>query len=674
MRISRFAVACVLALGIFAAAYANSLENAFHFDDRHVVEENLFIRDLANAPRFFTDARTFSSLPQNAVYRPVVSLSVAVDYALGGGLVPTQFHRTQLALLALVAVLLAFLYLRLFDTTGEAAWHRWAALFAATLFAVHTANSQVGNYISARSESLSALGVLLAFFVYLRAPAARKYHLFLIPVALGALAKNHAVTFAPLLLAYKLLIEQQLSLRELATPRARPRARRAIVESIPTFVVCVLLVLLIERMAPAGQHYGGGERLPYLATQAWVWVRYVALYFVPIGLTADTDLKPFATLTDPRTFAGLALAIGSLVTIARASRSARWRPVAFGLAWFWITLAPTSSVIPLAEVTNDHRAFLPYVGLNAAVVWAAWVFAQRLLGAGAARERRRVVAVGFAVALLVALSAATFQRNKVWRTDETLWADVARKSPANGRGLMNYGLALMARGQLVEARDLFLRAQRLLPQYSYVETNLGVVNAALKDPRAAERHFRRSLELDDTQPSHFYFFARFLVTDGKAPEAIALLTRAIEISPGRTESRHLLLGIYAARGATRELATLARETLAIDGADRVALSYAAGTPPFVAARDDYDSWFALGVMHTRGEFHLEAAQAYRMALARDNAQADAWSNLGWSLGKLGFFAEAIPALERALQLKPGHTLARNNLAWARTELGRPRVP
>ena len=40
----------------------------------------------------------------------------------------------------------------------------------------------------------------------------------------------------------------------------------------------------------------------------------------------------------------------------------------FGLLWFVIALAPTSSFIPLAEVMNDHRMYFPYVGLVLAVM------------------------------------------------------------------------------------------------------------------------------------------------------------------------------------------------------------------------------------------------------------------------------------------------------------------
>ena len=75
-----FALAGTLCLGLTLAAHANFFGNAFHFDDSHVLEQNLYIRSLTNLPRFFVDARTFSSLPTNSTYRPLVSMSLALDY------------------------------------------------------------------------------------------------------------------------------------------------------------------------------------------------------------------------------------------------------------------------------------------------------------------------------------------------------------------------------------------------------------------------------------------------------------------------------------------------------------------------------------------------------------------------------------------------------------------
>ncbi len=86
---------------------------------------------------------------------------------------------------------------------------------------------------------------------------------------------------------------------------------------------------------------------------------------------------------------------------------------------------------------NDYRTFLPYIGLVIAIAGAAALLVARL-------DRQRSwtkIAVTCAVALFLCANAyATFQRNKVWKTEETLWHDVVLKSPRNGRGLMAYGI------------------------------------------------------------------------------------------------------------------------------------------------------------------------------------------------------------------------------------------
>src|SRR5471032_2125932 len=81
-----------LLLVALVAAYGNHFHNSFHFDDAHTIENNATIREIGNIPLFFRDATTFSSLPSNQSYRPLVSTLLAIDYRLAGGLQPLWFH------------------------------------------------------------------------------------------------------------------------------------------------------------------------------------------------------------------------------------------------------------------------------------------------------------------------------------------------------------------------------------------------------------------------------------------------------------------------------------------------------------------------------------------------------------------------------------------------------
>ncbi len=134
------------------------------------------------------------------------------------------------------------------------------------------------------------------------------------------------------------------------------------------------------------------------------------------------------------------------LSVWRTSIAPPHRPIAFGIAWFCLALLPASSVFPLAEVTNDHRAFFGYVGLSLSVVCGlALLF---MHWSETAPDLRRVIfgsAVALAVVAVGGNAIGTYERNKVFLTDASLWRDVAEKSPANGRGLMQMALARYAR-------------------------------------------------------------------------------------------------------------------------------------------------------------------------------------------------------------------------------------
>ena len=46
-----YPLACAAAVLAVCIAYSGHFRNAFHFDDAHTIQNNLFIRDLANIPR-----------------------------------------------------------------------------------------------------------------------------------------------------------------------------------------------------------------------------------------------------------------------------------------------------------------------------------------------------------------------------------------------------------------------------------------------------------------------------------------------------------------------------------------------------------------------------------------------------------------------------------------------
>jgi Flp pilus assembly protein TadD len=197
---------------------------------------------------------------------------------------------------------------------------------------------------------------------------------------------------------------------------------------------------------------------------------------------------------------------------------------------------------------NDYRPFLAYVGVVIAIAGAGSLALSRY---NSKRTWLRVT-IACTVTLFLAINGyATFQRNEVWKSDETLWHDVVQKSPGNGRGLMAYGIQLLNKGDYSGALTYFRRAQELTPNYYFLVINLAIAENATKQTEQAERHFRQALAMAPTYPDSYIYYARFLVAHGRVEEARPLLRRALELSPADVTARELWQAIEE-RGAQTE--------------------------------------------------------------------------------------------------------------------------
>ncbi|MDE3196291.1 MAG: tetratricopeptide repeat protein, partial [Acidobacteriota bacterium] len=333
------------------------------------------------------------------------------------------------------------------------------------------------------------------------------------------------------------------------------------------------------------------------------------------------------------------------------------RPIAFGMGWFLISSLPTSW-IALSEVENDHRMYMPFAGLTLAVCWAAAL----------ALEKRRVPARIVAPVcglLLAGFAWSAHERNKVWKTDESLWYDVTVKSPHNGRGLMNYGLSQMERGRTDVALDYFLRAAVFSPDYYVLEINTGIAYSLKGNTAEAEKHFLRSLELAPREVWPRYYYARWLASVNRRAEAIAQLETGVRLNPDYLPARDLLIRQYAENRDAENLRRLARETLARFPTDAAAISWLA--VPVPEARTDRmsaDAYVAQSLAFYRAGQYPESIQAAREALKLRPDYAEAWNNIGAAYNQMGKWDAAIDAEKNAIRLKPGLQIARNNLAAA----------
>ena len=620
---SKRAIGGSLLVFALVAAYSNHFQNSFHFDDAHTIENNAAIRELKNIPRFFYDATTFSSLPSNQSYRPLVSTLLTIDYRLGaspartGGLNPLPFHLSIFALFVALVFFVAFVIKRLLAEQTASRQNSLIALGAAALYGLHPANADTVNYVIASAEIMSALGIIGSFAIYFWFPRLRGRYIYVLPAVLAILAKPTSAIFPVLFATFLFLFSES------------PLRRRLLEIGVP-FVICALTLFFVQHMTPRSWVSGARSTHNYLITQPYVALLYFKTFFWPNNLSADYDLDPLTTTDDPRFWAGFVFVVLLITMSILAARFRSTRVIGFGLLWFLICLLPTS-LFPLAEAMNDHRTFLPYVGLVIVCAGAASLLLRTEIA-----QRVWIKAAFAGVILLVMCGSgyAAFQRNNVWKNEETLWRDVTIKSQKNPRGLMNYGNTLMAKGQYKQALDYFHRALTLAPQYAVLFVNLAVAEDAIGQTALAEEHFKEAMRLAPGSPDSYSFYGRYLLAHEQADEARTLFQTALSLSPTDMTAREFLA--QANDQATNP------------------------SPP-----ETPESYLALGLARYQEGRYSETIAACQQALRLRPSYAEAWNNICAAYNKLGRFQEGADACEQALRNKPDFDLARNNLNYAR---------
>ncbi len=670
----------ILIISAVIAAYSNHFYNGFHFDDSHSIYSNPNIRNIKNIPLFFKDGTTSSVLPQNQSYRPVTTASLAIDYWLAGGYNPFFFHLSTFILFLAQGLLMLYFFNKMYGVSSSNKNVIYVALFAVAWYLLHPAIAETINYIIARADIQSTVAVLAGFALYIGSPFCRKTFIYLLPVGIGILAKPPAVMFAPIFFFYVLLFGEGLSLTDIFKKAHLKQLWDTIKVSIPAFILCGGLYELVSKLTPKTWEPGGNSPMHYLITQPFVILHYFTTFFWPTGLSADTDWGPLDNIRDIRFFAGCLFILVMLGIAIYTSTKSLLRPISFGILWFFIALAPTSSIVPLAEVLNDHRMFFPFVGLVLSISWAIGLLIFRLLDNkdSLLAKNKKLLWVPVLV-LFMACAYGTWKRNDVWHSEESLWLNVTVKSPKNGRGLMNYGNILESQGKYAEAQDYFNRALLLLPNYSFIYTNIGTLQEKQGNYVDAEKNYINGVVLGAQYPALHRLYGQFLYNRGRYREAGVMLEQALDLSAADLDTRISLMQTFEALSEWDNLKLLATNTLQIlpDNADAKGFLEDA-----IAQKNKTDEEAAKVKLAPTAEKYLQLSLQYyldsRYDKCIDAAQAalvlkpnypEAYNNIGSAYIALKDFDKAVDPLKKAIALKPDFQLAKNNLVLAQNHQG-----
>ncbi len=558
-------------------AYSTSFAGVFVFDDGPAIVDNPNIRSL------WPLTQAMSAPAEVTVSgRPIAALTLAINYALAppdardvmaprGPAAPPDaasrfyrnvwgYHFLNLAIHVAAALVLFGVVqrtlgsIRLRERYGQSATA--LALASALIWVVHPLHTEAVTYVVQRVEALMGLFFLLTLYCAIRAVDDGKSATVnarlkprvtrdaanarlkpratpddghgkwwtaaaVVSCALGMGSKEVMVT-APIVVW---LWDEVF--------RGSHRGRGALYGGLAaTWLILAALVASETRPQSVGFALGWTP-WSYLRTQAAVIVHYLRLTAVPTPLVFDYGWPQARSLAEVAPQAACLLALAVLTAVAIRRR----HPLGFLGAWFFIILAPTSSVLPITtEVASEHRMYLPSAAVIVLVVIGGYEIGRRLIARvpiGGASRRRVGLVAGVIVTGVVAgvFAEITRARGRDYWSDERLWVDTVTKRPMNERARVGYGIDLLSAGRFAEAEAQLRVAVGLDDLNAHAHMNLGSALCAQDKLDEGIGHLERSLALDPARKETYGLLGNAYASRGQSALAVKYFTRAIEMLP-----------------------------------------------------------------------------------------------------------------------------------------------
>jgi protein O-mannosyl-transferase len=437
---------------------------------------------------------------------------------------------------------------------------------------------------------------------------------------------------------------------------------------------------LLARDLPAARSLGleaGVSRLTYLLDQAEIVPRYLWLSVWPRELVFDYGVMQATTIG--AVWPG-ALLIGALF-VATVIALLRRPDLGFWGAWFFITLAPASSLVPVStEVGAERRMYLPLIGVINILILAVYLGASRWVSS--LPLRRRLLSASTA-AVLAALSAVAFARNNEYRSGLSIWQTVVDRRPhwrahehlsiyLQDAGRLDAAIghlrvaapqsanahhalaaALLERGDVEESIAQFREFVRMFPRDPAIGLARKEYASALRragDHGQAIEQLRLVIAVQPGDVRAHLALADALKQSGDLQGAISEYAESERLEPGNVVALANLGVLLASQGRTDEAMAALRRTLEIE--PRQSGARLQLVQLLLAARRLTDA---------------EAEARALLALVPDNA--DGHNLLGVSLANQNRLEPASQEFTEALRLNPEHPDARANLARTNQILG-----
>jgi tetratricopeptide (TPR) repeat protein len=472
----------ILIAGVIA--YSNSFDCSFHFDDNNIFKSS-----------FTGDTASIGDWLHLHPARPIGMLTFAMNYNIHK-LDVWGYHLVNLIIHLINALLVWWLTFITFSTpamkdTPISGQKNEIAFLTSLLFVTHPLATQSVTYIVQRFTSLATLFYLLSLILFakgrLRESIKTAPFLFCASIVFGicgVLTKEIVFTLPFAIILYDYCFIKTFSWK----PDFKDKR---LIFSLVMLVIFILFFLtnyslnIFNTVQPTPVYSYSISMKEYFFTQFQVILTYIRLFILPFNQNLDYDYPVSAGFFQLKTIFSLSVLLGILT--ASVLMFKKYRLISFGIFWFFLTLSVESSIIPISQdVIYEHRTYLPGIGFFLAMTGAFFYYF---------REKYFHVAVIIILMISTVNTALTYQRNKIWKNDYTLWADCAEKSPNKVRVHTNLGVAHSEFGQYQLAIKGFSEAIRLNPDLAEAYNNRGSVFSILGQYQMAIKDLSEAIRL-----------------------------------------------------------------------------------------------------------------------------------------------------------------------------------
>lgn len=502
-------------------AYANSLFSPFNFDDQTLLQIVAF----------------YDPHPYHQIwplqYRHLFYLSFSLNHSLSG-LNPFSYHLTNLLFHFLSSVTVLLIVFKTFSRSPQ--WESKAALglavTVAVLFALNPLHTEAITYLSGRASGIGGFFYLLALLFFIMGSERGRnlniplfYSLALLAFGLALLSKETTLTFPLAVILYDLCF--------MRNENWRPFKGRLFFIYLPLFGLVGAFLFLTPGLREMTASWLGKIDIDYALAQAKVLAYALKLCLFPVNLTFDYDFPSHWVSETFSNFIPAMIWLTAVFAIIKNCR--RISPVVtFSVLWFLITLSPTNSFLPRADLLSERNLYLPSLGPTFLIAYSFYYLFSRKPGGSLAPRRVGSLSkqgLTLLVILFLMLGSLLIARNSVYRSNILLWEDTYKKSPADLKVLHNLSHFYLEDKRYQQALVPLLRLSRSEAgdfYRAFAHSNLGSIYTQNGNFERAENEFRKAIELEPTLPLGYLNLGTYYASRGEFHRARAEFLRARE--------------------------------------------------------------------------------------------------------------------------------------------------